>query len=173
MQTDDAIIVPKSVQNTEDLTLWLSQQGRGKAVDLQGRTLWPKGGYEKVVYGLEWHEHPHAHWYLPFLPSNTKICNGHVIVSDRIALICEGPGIVLENMTLEGAASRYSAVDTMLSMLPLVALLPVVTSNKAKHPWCFHCRVHSVSWGPKHARIVQKHHTYITLTDALASVVCR
>ena len=110
MPTANKIPVPYTLTNTEDLCLWLNTEGRGKSVDLQGRTLRPKGGYEKDVYGLDWHEHPHAHWYLPILPRHTKIINGEIIVSERIALICEGTGIAIENMRFDGVPNllRYS-----------------------------------------------------------------
>lgn len=110
------LVVPEAVKNTEDLTLWLHREARGKRVDLQGRALRPKGGYEKDVYGLDWHEHPHPHWYLPFVPAGTTLANGTVVVSPRIALVCEGPGVVLEDLSIEGAppgacCARRSALD--------------------------------------------------------------
>ena len=95
--------MPEDVKNTEDLTLWLHHSARGRRVDLAGRSLRPKGGYEKDVYGLDWNEHPHPHWYLPFVPAGTTLANGTVVVSPRIALVCEGPGVVLEDLTIEGA----------------------------------------------------------------------
>jgi hypothetical protein len=98
----ETVALPRAVTNTEELALWLNREGRGKRTDLQGRQMRPKGGYEKDVYGLEWHEHPHAHWYLPFVPGHTQICNGSVFANDRIALICEGPQIAFDNITFEG-----------------------------------------------------------------------
>ena len=107
--SDDPLPVPESVKNTEDLTLWLHKEGRGRIVDLQGRCLRPKGGYEKDVYGLDWHEHPHPHWYMPFIPGHTTLRNGSLVVNARIALVCEGPKIVLENLTIEGAGCKVAA----------------------------------------------------------------
>jgi hypothetical protein len=57
----ETMVLPREVTNTEDLALWLHREGHGKRTDMQGRQMRPKGGYEKDIYGLEWHEHPHAH----------------------------------------------------------------------------------------------------------------
>jgi hypothetical protein len=43
--------LPESVQNTEDLTLWLHDCGRGKIVDLGGRTLRAKGAPRPTTPG--------------------------------------------------------------------------------------------------------------------------
>jgi hypothetical protein len=69
------------------------------------------GGYEKDVYGLDWHETPHPHWYLPFVPANTTLRNGAVVANARVALVCEGPHIALENVNIEGAAPASAACD--------------------------------------------------------------
>ena len=100
---DGALLAPDSIHNTEDLAVWMNKHAHGKTIDLAGRTFRPKGGYEKDNHNLEWHEHPHPHWYLPFLPASTTLRNGTVVANARIALMCEGPGIAMDDLTIEGA----------------------------------------------------------------------
>lgn len=100
---DGSVRVPDRLHNTEDFAVWLRKHAAGRTVDLGGRTLRPKGGYEKSTHGLEWHEHPHPHWYLPFMPANTTLRNGSIVANARIALICQGKNHMLEDVHFEGA----------------------------------------------------------------------
>lgn len=78
------------------------------AVDLGGKSLQPKGGYEKEAYGLTWTEHPHPHWHMNFMGGNTRLRNGTIVLIDRLALTIEGPAVTLENMTFEGVVATVS-----------------------------------------------------------------
>ena len=78
------------------------------AVDLGGKSLQPKGGYEKEAYGLTWTEHPHPHWHMNFMGGNTRLRNGTVVLIDRLALTIEGPAVTLENITFEGVVTSIS-----------------------------------------------------------------
>lgn len=96
--------LPHEIHNTEDLCQWLTSEGKGLCVDMEGRMMQPKGGYDKDKYNLVWYEKPHPHWYLAFLHANTRIRNGGICMAERIALVCDGPSIGMENVTIEGSA---------------------------------------------------------------------
>lgn len=102
------IPLPIDITNTEDLGKWLTSDGQGMAVDLGGKTMQPKGGYEKEAYGLTWTEHPHPHWHMSFLTGNTRVRNGTIVLIDRLALTIEGPSVTLENITFEGMVAVIS-----------------------------------------------------------------
>lgn len=102
------IPLPSGITNTEDLGKWLTTDGQGMAVDLGGKSLQPKGGYEKEAYGLTWTEHPHPHWHMNFMGGNTRLRNGTIVLIDRLALTIEGPAVTLENMTFEGQGDPAS-----------------------------------------------------------------
>eukprot|EP00892_Ulva_mutabilis_P012007 jgi/Ulvmu1/9179/UM005_0279.1 len=106
--TENWTTLPQSVHSTEDLCKWLNAEAKGLHVDMGGRVMQPRGGYEKDVYNMVWHEKPHPHWYLPFLSGTTKIRNGGICVAERLALVCEGPAISMENITIEGLADPVS-----------------------------------------------------------------
>ena len=94
--------LPSSIHSTEDFCKWLTSEGKGLNVDMGGRVMQPRGGYDKETYHMVWHEKPHPHWYLNFLSGNTRVRNGGVCVAERIALICDGPSIGIQDMTIEG-----------------------------------------------------------------------
>lgn len=98
----DVIELPDSVNFTEDLAVYLQGPGNGRTVDLGGRHVRPRGGYKKE-YGYSWHEHPRAHWHLPFLSAGTGIKNGTVSLSPRVMLINEGPGMRVTDVQVLGA----------------------------------------------------------------------
>lgn len=86
-------------------------------MDLGGKTMQPRGGYDKEHYGLTWTEHPHAHWHMNFMCGNTSIRNGTIVLIDRLALNIEGPAVVLDNVSFEGMATgvhtSWSTVGTI------------------------------------------------------------
>jgi hypothetical protein len=107
--------VPANIRATEDLASWLCTDGCGLNVDLGNRHFRPKGGYDKERYSLTWHEEPHPHWYLPFLSSGTKLRNGSVCSAERVALICDGKDIAIEDVNFEGALPCAVPADDALS----------------------------------------------------------
>lgn len=77
---------------------------------------------------MVWHEKPHPHWYLKFLSGDTKIRNGGICMAERIALVCEGPSVTMQNMTIEGVSASLLASMTSSQQVPNGVTMTLIKS---------------------------------------------